>query len=90
MAFVSNSVKVGTATGIYRQIFWRDRNTGITTLVSIARNGEEGNADSNAASMSVDTHTVAFVWHAKKLVDGDKNGVSDIFIWDEITAKCSV
>lgn len=85
VAFVSNSVKFNGASGKYRQIFWRDRNTGITKLVSMATNGEEGDGDSNAPSMSVDGHTVAFESHAKNLVEGDKNGVRDIFIWNEIT-----
>lgn len=87
VAFVSNSVKFGGASGKYRQIFWRDRNTGITKLVSIAANGDEGNGDSNSPSMSVDGHSVAFESYANNLVAGDKNGVRDIFIWDAVTGN---
>jgi len=87
VAFVSNSVKFSGTSGKFRQVFWRDRNTGITKLVSAAPNGEEGNNDSNAPSMSMDGHTVAFESGATNLVDGDKNGFKDIFTWDCFTGK---
>jgi Tol biopolymer transport system component len=87
VAFVSNSVNFCGTSGKYRQIFWRDRNTGITKLVSVTANGKEGNGDSNAPSMSVEGHTVAFESYAADLVDGDKNNVRDIFLWDERTGK---
>lgn len=87
VAFVSNSVKFCGTSGKFRQIFWRDRNTGKTVLVSKGIKEEEGNNDSFAPSMSIDGHTVAFESNANNLVDGDKNGVKDIFIWDSSTDK---
>ena len=87
VAFVSNSVKFAGTTGKHRQVFWRDRNTGITKMISIALNGDEGNGDSVAPSMSVDGNTVAFESYANNLVEADNNGVKDIFIWDRLTEK---
>ena len=87
VTFVSNSVGFCGITGKYRQVFWRDRNTGITKLVSAAPGGEEGNSDSNAPSMSMDGHTVAFESNATNLVDGDKNGFKDVYTWDSFTGK---
>ena len=87
VAFVSYGAGFCGTTGKYRQIFWRDRNTGITKLVSLNVNGEEGNGNSFAPSMSVDGHTVAFESYATNLVEGDANGVRDIFVWDFFTGK---
>jgi Tol biopolymer transport system component len=87
VAFVSNSAKFCGATGKYRQLFLRDRNTGITKLISVGLNGEEGNGDSGAPSMAIDGHTIAFESYATNLVDGDKNGFKDVFIWDANSGK---
>ena len=87
VAFVSNSENFCGTTGKHRQIFWRDRNTGKTILVSRGTKGEEGDNDSYAPSMSMDGHTVAFESNATNLVDGDKNGFKDVFVWDSSTGK---
>lgn len=87
VAFISNAAGFCGITGKYRQLFWRDRNTGITKLISTAENGEAGNGDSYAPSMAPDGRTVAFESNATNLVDGDKNGVKDIFMWDSFTGK---
>lgn len=87
VAFISNAAGFCGTTGKYRQLFWRDRNTGVTKLISAANNGEAGNGDSYAPSMTPDGHTVAFESNATNLVDGDKNNVKDIFIWDSFTGK---
>jgi Tol biopolymer transport system component len=44
IAFVSSAV-FSNGSGKYRQVFWRDRNTGTTKLISAAPSGEEGNGD---------------------------------------------
>ncbi len=87
VAFVSNSAKFCGASGKYRQVFLRDRNTGITKLISVGLNGEEGNGDSGAPSMAIDGHTIAFESYATNLVDGDKNGFKDVFIWEGNSGK---
>lgn len=87
VAFVSNSAKFCGASGKFRQVFWRDRNTGKTFLISAGTKGEEGNNDSYAPSMSIDGRTVAFESNASNLVDGDKNGFKDVFVWESATGK---
>lgn len=80
VAFVSSAAGFGGSTGKYRQIFWRDRNTGITKLISATPNGEPGNGDCYSPAISGDGKSVAFESHATNLVNDDKNGIRDIFI----------
>ncbi len=87
IAFVSNSANFCGTSGKYRQIFWCDRNKGITKPITMTITGEEGNGDSFAPSMSIDGRTVAFESNATNLVEGDKNGFKDVFIWDSSTGK---
>lgn len=87
ITFVSSAVGFAGATGKHRQVFWRDRNTGLTKLISAGLNGEEGNGDCYAPSISGDGKTVAFESHATNLVADDKNGVKDIFLWQSASNK---
>lgn len=66
-----------------RDIFVFNRTTNTITLVSrnVARNGS-GNGESSEPSISQDGRFVAFTSAADNLVDGDTNGVSDIFLYD--------
>ncbi len=73
----------GNANG-FRQIFWRDRLTGLTLLVSATAAGNEGNGSSFLPVVSADGVTVAFESTATNLVAGDTNGVSDIFVWSAL------
>ena len=86
IAYVSSAVFSG-GSGKYRQIFWRDRNTGTTKLISAAVTGEEGNGDCYAPAISGDGKSVAFESNATNLITDDKNGVKDIFIWHSVTNK---
>jgi Tol biopolymer transport system component len=81
VAFVSSAVGFAGVSGKHRQIFWRDRNSGITKLISTAPGGEEGNGDCYAPVISADGRSVAFESNASNLIAEDKNGVKDIFIW---------
>lgn len=81
IAFVSSAAKLGGSTGAHRQIFWRDRLTGETLLISATPDGVEGNADSFAPAVSADGLTVAFESYATNLVGNDRNGVRDIYVW---------
>ena len=87
VAFVSSAAGFAGGSGKHRQIFWRDRNTGTTKLISAAPNGEEGNGDCYAPAISGDGKSVAFESNATNLITDDKNGVKDIFIWHSITNK---
>lgn len=87
VAFVSYAAGFGGSKGRFRQVFWRDRNTGITKQISTAANGEEGNGDSFAPAMDVSGRKVVFESYASNLAENDANGVRDIFLWSSITGK---
>ncbi len=81
VVFVSQVKGLCGATGKYRQIFWRDRLTGETKMISRSPGGEEGNGNSFAPDISVGTFYVAFESYASNLVANDGNGVRDVFLW---------
>ena len=87
VVFVSAAQGLAGSTGKHRQIFWRDRNEGITKLISAAPNGEEGNGDSYFPAISGDGKSVAFESYSSNLVQTDKNGFRDIFVWHAATNK---
>jgi Tol biopolymer transport system component len=70
-----------TVPGAPRQIFWRDRRTGVTRLVSHAPDGSPADADTTSPVISSDGQTVAFVSYASNLVAQDTNGDPDVFVW---------
>lgn len=70
-----------------RDIFVHDRQTGMTSRVSVDSTGSEGNGDSsdhisNPPTISADGRLVAFGSKATNLVPGDTNDVMDIFVHD--------
>ena len=67
------------------QIYARDRQTGVTTRLSVAPNGAAGDHSSGAPSLSADGRFVAFYSYATDLVAGDSNQHSDIFVRDRQT-----
>ena len=85
VAFVSWTKGFAGNNGSYRQIFWRDRNTGETKLISTTSNGLPANADCNLPSMSADGQIVVFESKASNLVMGDNNNKKDIFLWNAKT-----
>ncbi len=76
----------GDSNGV-ADVFVRDRQTGITSRVSVASNGSEANGPSGAAVISGDGRYVAFESQAGNLVAGDSNGVSDVFVHDRQTGQ---
>jgi Tol biopolymer transport system component len=90
VAFVSLAAGIGGASGSHRQVFWRDRMTGETLLVSAHVSGAEGNGDSFAPALSADGLTVAFESYASNLVGGDSNGMRDVFVWSAIDRSAGV
>jgi len=60
---------------------------GITTRVSVASDGSQGNNYSDWPSTSADGRYVAFTSRASNLVSGDTNGYMDIFVHDRQTAS---
>lgn len=81
VAFVSWTKGFAGNDGKFRQVFWRDRNTGETKLISTAPNGSPADADCHLPTMSVDGQMVVFESKAANLVTGDNNGKKDIFLW---------
>jgi Tol biopolymer transport system component len=70
-------------------IFVHDRQTGQTSLVSVASDGTQGNSDSRRPSISADGRFVAFDSMASNLVAGDINGAWDVFVHDRQTGQTS-
>ncbi len=69
-------------TGLYEDIFVRDRQLGTTERVSVDSSGAQGNDDSYSPSISADGRYVAFYSAADNLVPGDTGGLWDIFVRD--------
>ncbi len=67
--------------------FVRDRQTGVTTRVSVATNGTQADADVWIPRISNDGRYVAFDSYASTLVAGDTGGFSDVFVHDMLTAE---
>lgn len=88
--FSSSTAGIGGASGAQRQVFWRDRFTGETILISADTGGVEGNAASYLPAISADGLTVAFESIASNLVAGDTNGVSDVFVWSALNQAAGV
>jgi Tol biopolymer transport system component len=93
VAFVSASPGlVADDTNGVRDVFVRNLDTGVTTRVSAGPNGEANGASSNAR-ISADGRYVVFTSQATNLVDGDTNGVADVFLRDLVagtTVRLSV
>ena len=81
VVFVSQTRGLCGSTGKYRQVYWRDRLTNKTIMISRAPDGSEGNGNSFAPVISVGSMYVAFESYASNLVEGDLNAVRDVFLW---------
>jgi Ca2+-binding RTX toxin-like protein len=66
-------------------IFVRDLQTNTTTRVSAAGDGSQGDALSSQSSISADGRYVVFFSLSSNLVQGDTNGLRDIFLKDMVT-----
>ena len=81
VAFQSGATNLvpGDTNGTY-DIFVHDRQTGVTTLVSLGSTGAQGDNVSSTPMISADGSSVAFISSATNLVPGDTNGCDDIFV----------
>ena len=66
-------------------VYIRDRQTGTTTRVSVSSTGEQAIGASQLQSISSDGRWVTFSSGASNLVEGDTNGVIDMFLHDRQT-----
>ncbi len=71
-------------TNAVQDIFVHDRQTGATTRVSVASNGDQANATSTSPAISTDGRFVAFTSYATNLASGT-SGMGDIFVNDRFT-----
>ena len=79
----SNLVAVDT--NAVSDFFLHDRQTGATTRVSVAKNGDQGNdASLFAPAISADGRIIAFPSEASNLVGGDTNSARDVFVHDRL------
>jgi Tol biopolymer transport system component len=65
-----------------QDIFLHDWLTGTTERVSLSGRGQEANGASDWPEISADGLSVVFTSTASNLVDGDSNGVEDVFVVD--------
>lgn len=68
-------------------VFVHDRHLAITSRVSVDSFGRQGNAYSWLPDISADGRFVSFASGAGNLVDGDDNGVVDVFVHDRVTGQ---
>ncbi len=75
-------------------VFVKDRETGAIEIVSVGDSGSPANGPSGLSSsgdcgisMSGDARYVVFVSAASNFIDGDLNGVRDIFIFDRTQSR---
>ena len=71
-------------------VFLKNLQSGAVTLVSTSSNGSQSNNSSFSPSLSSDGRYVAFYSNANNLVDGDNNGIGDVFLKDTLTGTTSL
>lgn len=80
VAFTSAATNLVPGDGnAHVDVFVRDRLRGRTARVSVSAAGVEANDDSGLPAISADGRFVAFPSKATNLVEGDTNGVVDVF-----------
>ena len=62
-------------------VFVHDQQTGETTIISRASDGNLGNGSSGEPSISADGDSIAFSSAASNLIAEDWNGQQDVFLW---------
>ena len=83
VAFASDAdnLVAGDTNGV-REVYLRDRKTGVIERIGVDANGNEGNEHSYFPSISADGRYVAFYSEASNLVSGDLNARGDVFLRD--------
>ncbi len=86
VAFYSeaDNLVLGDANGA-ADVFVRELRSGTTKLVSVSRDGIQGDDESEYPSISADGRRIAFFSEASNLVPGDTNGVGDVFVRDLVS-----
>lgn len=90
VAFLSEASNlVDDDTNDVLDVFVHDLTGGTTSRVSVASDGEEGDAESWYSAISADGRYVAFESEASNLVAGDTNGAWDVFVHDRQSGTTS-
>ncbi len=95
VAFESSATDLATNDVTFAQdVYWRDRQSGTTVLVSVNTNGAAaGNNTSTVNGISADGRYVVFSSYANNLVTNDSNFSQDVFVrdmWSNTTVLVSV
>lgn len=93
VAFRSSESGLAPDSSNQENIYFRDRLTGETYLVSHDPDGGPSNGRSEQPAISADGLHVIFKSEATNLVDDDTNGLTDIFVWsalDDTIVRVSV
>jgi Tol biopolymer transport system component len=86
VAFYSYATNLVTGdTNGFADVFVRDNLQQTTHRVSISTTGVQATADCTNPAISADGRWVCFQSNASNLVNGDTNGVSDVFVHDRAT-----
>ncbi len=81
---------VNSDTNGVKDIFLRDLEENLTTLVTVSTNGRPADGESEGAIMTPDGRFIAFISKASNLVPNDTNGVADVFVRDLLAATTTV
>ena len=97
VAFNSDATNlVISDTNNLQDVFLHDRQTGLTSRISVAGDGAQGNGasgDFEQPSLSADGRYIAFTSAASNLVISDTNGFKDTFVHDHqtgVTVRVSI
>ena len=71
-------------------VYRHDRTTGTTTLVTVAKTGLPSVGGGFAPTVSADGRFVGFASAASDLVDGDTNGMVDVFLRDMVAGTTAM
>jgi Tol biopolymer transport system component len=90
VAFGSNATNLveGDTNG-REDVFLRDRESGATTIVSLASDGTQGNGDSLAPAISADGRYIAFMSGSTNLAPGTGSGWN-VFVHDTLTGTTAL
>jgi Tol biopolymer transport system component len=83
VAFISKAGNLASSdqNGV-ADIFLRDRQTGVTQMLSVSSSGTQGDLASESPAINADGRYVAFSSLASDLVSSDFNSTSDVFVRD--------
>jgi hypothetical protein len=84
----SSNLVVGDTNGFW-DVFVHDRETSVTTRISVNSDGTQGDRDSSDSTISADGRYSTFSSSSSNLVVGDTNGFWDVFVHDRVTGETS-